>query len=648
MAAKHKSAGRRPAAAAPDSQQGVAAHFAQGLNAHRQGEIEAAETAYRAVLALDPRHPDANNNLAIILRGRRAFDDALDCYRRALSRSQSPGLVCSNLGCLLLDMKRRSEAAACFRRAVAVAPDCAEAYFNLGHILRDDGDPAGMAAAYRAALRHKPDLAEAHNNLGLYLKDQGDLEGAVASFNAAIHARPSFGPAYANLGEALKEQGRIPEAVTVLQKGLAADPGCVAMHSNLLFAINYADALPAQTIFRAHVHWAQRHADPLTPVDKRHANDRNPDRRLRVGFVSPDFNTHSVSFFFAPLLRELDRRETEVFCYAEEAVVDITTERLRTLADHWRPIRDLDDDATAALIETDRIDILVDLAGHTANNRLLMLARKPAPVQASWLGYPNTTGMLAVDFRLTDAVAEPPAGPATPARETPVILPNGFHCYEPPFFAPPCDPPPFLRNGYVTFGSFNNLAKVTPETIRVWAALLNRVPNARLLLKGAGFAHPSTRQYFQALFARHGVAADRLDLLARIGSASDHLRAYGRIDIALDPFPYNGTTTTCEALWMGAPVIVLRGDRHVARVGASLLTQCGLPELIAGDETAYLDMAVALAGDSARLAALRDRLREQMRTSALCDAPGFARAMERALRLMWRTWLERTAMPVYG
>jgi predicted O-linked N-acetylglucosamine transferase (SPINDLY family) len=373
------------------------------------------------------------------------------------------------------------------------------------------------------------------------------------------------------------------------------------------------------------------------PKPDTYINDRTDGRRLKVGYVSPDFRQHSVAYFLEPLLRSHDRKVIEVFCYAEVGWPDTVTERFKQLADHWVTTVGMSDDATAERIRRDGIDILVDLAGHTSKNRLPVFARKPAPVQVTWLGYPNTTGLTAIDYRFVDAVTDPEGETEALASETLVRLPGGFLCYGGPDDAPAPGPVPSLTTGTVTFGSFNNPAKLSAATLDAWADVLARLPQARLLLKGKPFADPATRALYLDRLAKRGVAVERIELVAWLPEEG-HLALYNRIDIALDPFPYNGTTTTCEALWMGVPVITLRGDRHASRVGASLLTQTRLTDLIADSVEAYVETAVALAGDPARLSELRQSLRPRMAASPLCDAPAFADKIEHAYRTIWQRW----------
>lgn len=627
-----------PQPAFPRVAQNTEAAFGEALTLHRNGRIAEAEAAYRALLATAPEHANTNNNLAIILRARGAWDEALACYRRALDRNASDPFMHSNYGCLLLDIGRSADAEAALRTAVRLKPDYAEGHFNLANILRSRGNRDEARDAYKEALRLKPGMAAALCNLGDLHKGAGELSRAVECFVGALKSDSSSAEAWNNLGETLKEMGRIDEAISIFQKGLEAHPGHALMHSNLLLALHYTPAVPPETIFKAHTEWSRRHADPLRPVGKQRANPRDPERRLRIGYVSPDLCAHSVAFFAEPLIREHDRSQFEVVCYHTASRTDAFTERLKGMANGWRSLVGVDDARAAAVIEADGIDILVDLAGHTANNRLPLFARKPAPVQVSWLGYPDTTGMEAIDYRLSDAIAEPEGDADRMSAERIVRLPRGFHSYRPPVDVAPPVAPPMLTNGHITFGSFNNTSKVTGEVVRVWSEILKQVPGSRLIVKSAQMADEETRRRYLNTFVQCGVPAERVELLARISSADSHLRAYDRLDIGLDPFPYNGTTTTCEALWMGVPVVTWAGRTHVARVGASLLTHCGLTELVAQDEAGYIARAVALAGAPERLADLRRTMRDRLSATPLTDYAGFARSVEAAYRAMWRAW----------
>jgi len=619
----------------------AAAHFNLGCALHDDGELDKAAAAYREAVRIDPALAGAYCNLGNILRDRGKLDEAVAACREAIRLDPNLAPAYCNLGTALQDQGNLEEAIAAYVQAIGLKPDMAEGYYNLGSALYHQGKLDDAITANGQAIRLKPDYAEAYSNIGSVLRDQGRLDEAVRACREAIRLKPQHPDAHLNLGAALYDQGRLAEAVASCRQAIVLKPDFVAPHSNLLMCLNYDESVSAATLFDAHRGWDERHARPvLRPVD--HANGRSAERRLKVGYVSADFRSHSVAHFLEPLLRSHDRRAIEVFCYAEVNWPDARTERFRQMADHWVSTVGMSDEAVAQRIRTDGVDILVDLAGHTAKGRLLVFARKPAPVQVTWLGYPNTTGLTAIDYRLVDAVTDPPGEADSFASETLVRLPGGFLCYDGPADAPATGAPRCLASGTVTFGSFNSAAKLSEATLDAWAALLTRLPAARLLLKSKAFADEGTRAFYLDRLSARGVTAQRVDLVAWLPEP-DHLAAYGRVDIALDPFPYNGTTTTCEALWMGVPVVALRGDRHAGRVGASLLTQLGETDLIAGSVEEYVETAVALAGDPARLADLRRLLRPRMAASPLCDAAAFARKIEAAYRAMWKDWCQPAA-----
>lgn len=555
-----------------------------------------------AILSRDPDDADALYMMAELAHAAGDRDAAITLLRRVAAVAPHRGRPWFSLGALLASAGAREAAEEALEQAVAVDPDLAEAYVNLGNLRRDDGRLEDAASAYARALELQPGLVEVETNLGVVRQHQGLHRAALAHHDRALAARPDFQLA----------------------------------HHNRLLSLHYGAEPTPREIFEAHVAWARAHADPLTAEAPAHADDRDPDRRLRLGFVSPDFRFHPVSQFFEPFAAALDRDNFTLVCYADGDRRDPVTERIEALADLWRPIARLSDAALAETARSDRIDILVDLAGHTAGNRLLAFARKPAPVQATWLGYPDTTGMAAIDWRITDAAADPPGEADVLSVERLFRLERGFLCYRPHPDAPAVVPPPCLGRGAVTFGSCNNLSKVTDAAIDAWAGILRRVKGSRLLLKARSFNDAATARRVREEFAARGVSAERLDLRGPVRDMAGHLAAYGEVDVALDTFPYNGATTTFDALWMGVPVVSLAGDRHSARVGASILTRLGLHELVASDLAEYCGRALALARNPGRLEDLRDRLRPLLGGSALTDAPRFARAMEAAFREMWR------------
>jgi predicted O-linked N-acetylglucosamine transferase (SPINDLY family) len=519
--------------------------------------------------------------------------------------------------------------------ALQIKPEYAEAHNNLGNALQEKKDFTAAIHCYQSAIQFNSQYYKAFNNLGNACQRQGRLNQAIACYQKALEIKPGYCEAFNNAGNALVEFGKIPQAIAHYEKALNVNPAYRVAHSNLLLAMQYQNKINLSMHYSAARKWWQQHAARYfrSGMTTKHIGGQ---RRLRIGYVSPDFRQHSVGFFFLPMILNHDRRLVEVFCYSEVKSPDDVTDQVKLLCDHWRPIVGLDDRTVADQVRRDGIDILVDLAGHTAENRLLVFAYKPAPVQVTWLGYPDTTGMPVIDYRLTDEIADPPGESDNYHSETLLRLPDGFLCYGPPENAPAVNALPARHNGRITFGSFNNLPKINSEVIALWSRLLYQVADSRLVLKSKQFADKYVRQRFWDLFSNCGVAAERVTLLPRVASTAGHLSVYHQVDIALDPFPYNGTTTTCEALWMGVPVITLRGDRHAGRVGASILTRIGLAEMVAESQDQYTRIGMELAEDLDRLKNLRAGMRARMQTSVLCDGRSFARTVENTFQQIWQ------------
>jgi predicted O-linked N-acetylglucosamine transferase (SPINDLY family) len=449
---------------------------------------------------------------------------------------------------------------------------------------------------------------------------------------------PQLVDAEANLVVILNALGMVDEAEAACRRVIQHKPDFAAAHSNWLFFQQYRTQSTPALLARLHADWDQRHAAPLRAAWQPHGNDRDPRRRLRLGFLSPDFRRHPVGTFFVRLLESLDRRQCEAICYGDCRVADELGRRIRAAADVWREVYRAGDEELARQIRRDRIDVLFDLAGHTSYNRLLVFARKPAPVQVTWLGYEGTTGLAAMDYLLADRY-QIPAGEEPHYRERVLRLPGRYVCYEPPAGAPPVGPLPALARGGVTFGSFNNPAKITGPAIAAWAQILRRVPGSRLVLKYKGLDTPEATARWGRWFAAAGIPAERIELWGWSVAIEELYAQYGQIDVALDPFPFSGSATTCDALWMGVPVS-LAGPTFAGRHGFGHLAQIGLPELVAHDPDQYVELAVALAGDLVRLAALREGLRGQLAASSLCDGPRFAEDFLGVIRDAWRQWAE--------
>ena len=613
------------------------AHSNLGIALEKQGALDDAVAAFEKARALKPNLAETHYNLGNARRAQGKLPEAITAYQAALKLNPDFAEAHNNLGWVFKEQHKLIEAIACYKHALALKPDYVEAYNNLGIALRAHGDVDAAIATYKRALALELGNADIHNNLGVALQEQKKLSEAIPAHQQALALNPDCAEFHHNLGNALFGQGKLAAAISTYRQVLAFEPEAADMHSALISCFNYCADIEPTDVFAEHRRW-DRHAAPLAKTLQPHANSPDPERRLRIGYVSPDFYAHSVAFFLEPLLAAHDRSEFEILCYANVSRPDSATERFQGLADGWRDILDLSDEQVAELVRADEIDILIDLAGHTANNRLLVFAHKPAPVQISYLGYPNTTGLATMDYRFTDAWADPPGQTESLHVEQLVRLPGGFLCYQPPPASPEVAPPPVLTAGHVTFASFNNATKVTAETVALWAKILRALPEARLIMKAHHFGDPGTRDHFKELFEKNGVSLERITLVDWIPSMSAHLELYNKVDIGLDPFPYNGTTTTCEALWMGVPVVSLAGPTHASRVGVSLLSNIGLPELIAQTPEAYVALALRLANDHQWLSDFRISLRDKIKCSPLTDASGFARTVETAYRTMWRRW----------
>jgi protein O-GlcNAc transferase len=513
-----------------------------------------------------------------------------------------------------------------------------KAVFDDAVQLYEAGRFADALPLLRRVLKDEPNQFVALFALGISLRRLKQLDEAATALKRAIALKPDFFEALYNLGLLLNEQGQVDEAVQAFRRAIDLRPKVSLAHSNLLMALQYTSGLTVDGWKEALVAFESCFT-PSIPVT--YTNSPEPERVLHIGYVSPDFCHHSCAWFIEPLLKTYDHKQIEIFCYSQVASPDAVTARLRTQADGWREIVNLDDEAVATLIREDHIDILVDLAGHSAYNRLGVFARKPAPIQVSWLGYPASTGLSAVDYRLSDPWLTP-SDTSEYFSETIWNLPRPAHCYSPPNETPPVYPPPVLKSGQITFGSFNNLTKVGQETVELWASVLLAVPESRLLLKSYQAKDPGIQHRLTAAFTTLGIDSNRIIFIGKAPTVNAHLAYYAQVDIALDTFPYNGATTTLESLWMGVPVVSLVGSRAASRYGLAFLSAVSLSELAATDPERFVATAVALAGDRERLISLRNTLRGTLGNSSLCDAVGFAQTVESAYRQMWQRWCDAT------
>jgi predicted O-linked N-acetylglucosamine transferase (SPINDLY family) len=613
------------------------AHHNLGLVLREQGKSNEAINYFRQALNLKPAYPEAHNSLGAALFDQGKLDEASASFQEAVRQKPDFAEAHNSLGAALYAQGKLDRAVAAYRQAIVLKPDFAEAHSNLGIALWRKKDLDEAEASIRRALALRPGDAGAHNSLGIVLFARGELDQAIASHRRALELKPDYVEAIVNLGNVFKDKGELDEAVACYRRGLCIKPD-PEHHSNLVYTLNFCAGYDARAIYEENCRWNQVYAEPLAPLILPHCNDPSPERRLRVGYVSPDFFGHVIGRFLLRLLEVHDHSKFEVFCYASVLVGDVVTDRCRSHADVWRNVLGISDEKVAQIIHEDQIDILVDLTMHMAYNRMLVFARKPAPIQVTYLAYCGTTGLRAIDFRFTDPYLDPPEHDDGRYSEQSVRLPETYWCYWPSVQGSQVNALPALQTGHVTFGCLNNFCKVTVPTLEAWRRLLKEVPEARLVLHAKLGSH---RDRVRDFFAQEGVAADRVTFLQKMPS-SEYLSAYEQTDIALDPFPYGGGTTTCDALWMGVPVVSLAGQTGVGRGGLSILSNIGLADLVAGNVDEYVRIAARLAGDLPRLSELRATIRERMQKSPLMDAPRLAGHIEAAYRDMWRQWCHRT------
>jgi len=617
----------------------VEALYNLGIIFNEQEAFTSAITCYQQVLQLKPDYADAYNNFGNAYHGLKDFDTAISCYQQALALNPQYTEAHNNLGVAYQRQGKLSEAVPCFQQALALNPNYIAAYHNFGVTLRKLERFEEAINCFQQVLALNPQYDQAHYELGNTFDDQCQFELAVASFERAFALNPQSFETGVNLGNTYKNQGLIEKAITNYQRALAIKPDYINAHHNHLFVLNYSLEYDQAAIFAAHQAFNEQLAKPLAGTMPPHPNERSPSRRLKIGYVSPDFRQHSVAFFITPIFQHHNHQQFEIIAYHNHEKFDHATALLQKEVDQWVNCVNLSDEALAERIRDDQIDILVDLAGHTAHNRLLVFARKPAPVQVTYLGYPNTTGLTAIDYRITDHYAEPIGTSDAFFSEQAVRMPQSYFCY-----TPLVDETPLRHelaadhNGYLTFGSFNNFPKINAQVIAVWAELLQAIPTAQLLIKNKSLTAPSIQQSLLEQFTRLGIEPQRLKLTSYKASRDEHLTQYHAVDIGLDTFPYNGATTTCEALWMGVPVVTLVGDRHAARMGLSILSAVGLTEFVADTPSEYIEICVKLANKWDHLRQLRQTMRERMRTSPLMDGENFTRQLEAAYREMWEQW----------
>jgi len=622
----------------------VEAHFNLGNVLQALGKLGGAAACFRRTLELKPDLAEAHSNLGKVLLGLEQPHDAITSFRRALELNPDSTDTLNNFGNALLSIGQLNDAAASYRRALELDPDFVSAHNNLGIVIADLGQLNDAVTSYRRALELDPDFVASHNNLGNTLQALGQLDSAVATFRRALELKPDFIDVHNNLGNVLKDLGRLDEALACYRQALEIKPDFTDAHNNLLFTLNYTNGLAPSYYLEQALKYGGVIAEKVGARFSAWHCATSP-KRLRVGLVSGDLRIHSVGYFLEGLLSHLDPARIELIAYPTNHTEDSLTARLRPYFSAWKPLAGMSDADAARLIHTDGVHILLDLSGHTAHNRLPVFAWKPAPVQVTWLGLPNTTGVSEMDYVLGDLQAIPPEHEHH-FSETVWRLPDSYLSFSPPAYPVNVGPLPALSTGYVTFGSFNNLSKMNDAVVRLWARILQSVPNSRLYLKTAQLKDAGVIERTQQRFAAYGITPERLLLRGSLGSIADHLSEYNNIDIALDTFPYPGVTTSVEALWMGVPVLSLLGESFLSLSAKSIAHHTGLADWVAVDEDDYVAKAMAHTNDLERLAALRAGLRQQVLASPIFDAPRFARNFEDALWGMWESYLARSGKPV--
>lgn len=635
----------------------------------RAGCLDEAETALRRAVEVAPGHAAAHNNLGNVLEEAGRPEPALESYRRAAALDPSNSAVHGNIGILLQKIGRLDEAAVSLRRAVTLDPGSPEAHNNLGNVLKELDRLEEAEAALRRAIELRPGYANAYHNLGGVLMDRRRLRDAVAALQRAveldprlaaawvnlsaglnlldrpeegeaaarraIELAPDLAEAYNNLGVALRSLGYNDAAEEAYRRVVALNPAHAQAHSNLIFVLDLNTACGIADHQAERRRWNALHAAPLAVEIRPHDNPPDPERRLRIGYVSADFRQHSAAYCFGPMILSPDRDAFDVVCYSGNLREDAMTERFRTAATLWRDCQRMGDAALAEAIRADGIDILVDLSGHTAGNRLLVFARKPAPVQLSAWGHAVGTGLDAMDYFLTDPVVVPEDEVhhyVEEIRYLPSLL-----TYMPPDRSPEVAPSPRAGAGHVTFGSFNRLEKVNDEALSLWRKILERVAGSRLLVKSQALDRSSVRQHFRGRLEALGFDLDRVDLLGGTPQP-EHLARHGGVDLMLDPFPHSGGMTTADSLWMGVPVVTLRGATVPSRLAAALMHALSLDRFVAETPEQYVEIAVAAAGETEMLAELRAGMRDRMAATPIGDVERYVRGVEAIYRDIWRAW----------
>jgi len=605
-----------------------------GLLAYECGDVRRAVEFLQSSARHCPNDATIQCDLGSLLNVKGRLDDAAACFQRSLALDPASSNAHYNLGCTLQALGKLDAAEASYRQALALDPSHSQVLGNLGGCLQRQGKNEAAIACLKEALARDPQSVVNLVNLGMAYQDEGLCEKAAACHQAAVAIDPDNAEAHYALGVAMHGLRKLEEACDCYRRVMAIDPTNVKAHDNLLVTQQFIPAITAEELLAAHLAFAAQFETPLKPYWRHHNNIRDPAKRLKVGYVSGDFRTHAVAHFIKPLFRNHDRSQVGVFAYSNNRKNDGVTDELMAMADHWRPVFAMTDQQLADQIEADGIDVLVDLSGHTAYNRLLVFARKPAPLQVAYVGYLTTTGLAAMDYRITDGLAEPP-GFDRYYTEKLLRFPDSMWCFEPADDAPEIDALPALKNGYLTFGSFNGVDKIDLASIGSWSALLKEIPTARILM----MATPEVRPHFAGLFHEHGIASNRIEFFGKLPPV-EFRKMIQRADISLDSFPVNGATTTCESLWQGVPVLSLCGERFLSRNGLSILSAAAMPDFTVHTTVELINTARLLADNLSILASIRAGMREHLRSTPLLDQRRFVANLEGMFRKIWINWCD--------
>ncbi|MFZ6745413.1 tetratricopeptide repeat protein [Undibacterium sp. JH2W] len=650
----------------------ASAHFCLGMLAHQHGRLTDAEAAYRQTLALQASHHGALDYLVLLLQGQGRYAETEAAYQTAAANNPGDATALCKLASMQMEFGKLQEAKSNLQKAISIQPDYADAHGTMGLLLMSQRQYPAAEACFQQVLGIRPHDAVVYDNLGVIAYQQSRFFEAITYFKHAIDLAPDLlnprhnlanaynrighlqeaidyyqqvlqmdvnnSKVYDHLAQAYVDQGRLDEAILIYRKAMNLSPDSAEIYSNFLFALNYHPEFSSAAIYEEYENYDKRFSAPLKPKWRAFSNQRDPGKRLKIGYVSPDLRNHSVRHFLEPLLAHHDKRKFMVYAYAytQPEWEDGVTLRYKSYVDHWVQTLPMSDEALAERVRADGIDILIDLAGHTGHNRLQVFARKPAPVSTSWLGFGYTTGIKAIDYMLMDSTSMPTGSEAVFA-EVPWRMDAPGYAYRPAENMGKVNPLPALQNKHITFGCLSRAIRINDKVVAVWARILKIMPDARLIVDSSNFKQDFMQETYITKFEAHGISRSRLE----IGFHSPPWDTMRKIDINLDCFPHNSGTTLFESLYMGIPYITLASRPSMGLLGSSILEGAGHPEWIARSEQEYIDKAVALASDIPHLAQLRRGLREQTQASALMDEQGFARKVEAAYRAMWTKWCEQ-------